>query len=171
MPPKITLIVATDKNSAIGQNGALPWHLPADMAHFKSRTMGLPIIMGRLTWESIGRPLPGRQNIVISSMLTADDLPGATLVNTVEEAMNAAASADEVMVIGGGRIYQSVLDRADEIELTQIDAEFEADTWFPALDPGTWRVVAEKSHDADEKNRWPYRFLTYRRINGSLVEV
>lgn len=155
------MIVATDRNGLIGNQGDLPWKLPADMAHFKARTMGRPIIMGRMTWESIGKPLPGRPNVVISSTMKA--MGGVIVVQSLEQAIDAVPDAEEVMVIGGGQIYKAAIPLADEIELTQIDAAFEGDTWFPELEAETWVEAKRITNQPDDKNAWPYAFLTYRR--------
>jgi len=155
---RLILILAMDRNRLIGRKNTLPWHLPADLAHFKRLTMGKPILMGRKTWESIGRPLPGRHSIVLTSQpdYVAE---GATVVHSLEEAMAAAGEVPEIMVIGGTRLFEQVLDRADRIELTLIDHVFEGDTWFPELGP-EWREVAREEHAADERNPWAYSFVT-----------
>ncbi|WJW75894.1 type 3 dihydrofolate reductase [Thiohalobacter sp. IOR34] len=159
--PILSLILAMDRNRVIGKDNALPWHLPADLQYFKRMTMGKPILMGRKTHESIGRPLPGRQNIVISSN-PAFEAPGCTVVHSLDEALEAAGGAGEIMVIGGTRLFEQVLDRADRIYLTLIDHAFEGDTWFPELDAG-WVEVSREDHAPDEKNPWPYSFILLER--------
>ena len=161
---KISIIVAMAANRVIGRDNRLPWHLPADLAHFKAITMGKPILMGRKTWESIGRPLPGRTSIVI----TRDreyQAPGCVVVHDIAAALQAASGHDEVMVIGGAELYRQVLPRADTLYLTCVEGEFEGDTFFPALADEEWREVACEAHPADEKNPHPYRFITLQRVN------
>ncbi|ORM84347.1 dihydrofolate reductase [Mixta gaviniae] len=152
----ISLIAALAADRVIGMENAMPWDLPADLAWFKRNTLNKPVIMGRLTWESIGRPLPGRQNIVVSSQPA--QVEGVTWVSSLEEALAAAGDAEEVMVIGGGRIYEQMLDRADRLYLTHIDAEVEGDTHFPDYEPDEWQSVFSEFHDADEKNSHSYCF-------------
>jgi len=158
----ISLIAAMDRNHLIGKNNQLPWHLPADFAHFKSVTMGKPILMGRKTYESIGKPLPGRHNIVLthSPELKID---GVSVVNSLDEAIEAAAGEKEMMVIGGSTIYEVLLPRADRMYLTHVDAEFEGDAWFPKFDESQWEQIESVIHAPDEKNIYPCRFVTYQR--------
>ena len=159
----ITLIVAASMNNVIGVRGELPWRLSADLQHFKALTMGKPIIMGRLTWESIGRPLPGRQNIVITRQdrFVAD---GCDVVASPAAALQAAGEVDEMMVIGGGQIYELFLPKAGRLYLTRVHTEIEGDAFFPALDPEVWALVASESHAADERNEFAFEFTTYERI-------
>jgi dihydrofolate reductase len=160
---KISIIVAMAANRVIGCDNRLPWHLPADLAHFKAITMGKPIVMGRKTWESIGRPLPGRTNIVI----TRDrgyQAPGCVVVHSIEAALEAARGQDEVMIIGGAEFYRQVLPQADTLYLTCVAGEFAGDTFFPVLADGEWREVACEAHAADEKNPHAYRFITLERV-------
>lgn len=152
----ISLIAAMAADRVIGMDNAMPWHLPADLAWFKRHTLNKPVIMGRRTWESIGRPLPGRLNIVISSQPSAAE--GVTWVASVEEALQAAGEAEEVMVIGGGRIYEQFLAQADKLYLTHIDAEVVGDTTFPDFEPEEWHSTFSEFHDADEKNTHSYCF-------------
>jgi dihydrofolate reductase len=161
---KVSIVVAMAANRVIGNNNQLPWHLPADLKHFKQTTMGKPILMGRKTWESIGRPLPGRTNIVI----TRDEsyaAPGCLVVHSIEAAMQAAAQQDEVMVIGGAEFYRQVLPRADTIYLTRIHQDFEGDTFFPELDEAEWQEVARVDCDADDRNPYAYSFIRLERVN------
>lgn len=158
---RISLIVAMDRNRLIGAGNRLPWHLPADLAHFKRITLGKPIVMGRRTWESIGRPLPGRHNIVVTR--GQGEFPGATRVASPEAAIAAAGEVDELMVIGGSQLYEAFLPLAERIYLTRVDAEFEGDAWFPELDPREWLEVACEPHEADERNPWPYAFCRLQR--------
>ena len=161
----ISLIVAASANNVIGVRGELPWRLPADLKRFKAITMGKPIVMGRLTWESIGRPLPGRHNIVISRQagFVAD---GCTVVASPEAAIDAAGDAPEIMVIGGGHIYTAFLPLADRIYLTRVHAEVEGDAFFPELDEREWDTVDSEAHEADDKGAPPHTFLTLERRRG-----
>lgn len=153
----ISLIAALAADRVIGMENAMPWDLPADLAWFKRNTLNKPVIMGRLTWESIGRPLPGRHNIVVSSQ-PGNTTDSVTWVTSLEDALAAAGDVEEIMVIGGGRIYEQMLDRADRIYLTHIDAEVEGDTHFPDYEPDEWQSVFSEFHDADEKNSHSYCF-------------
>jgi len=158
----ISIIAAMDKNRLIGNNNQLPWHLPADLVHFKSVTMGKPVLMGRKTFESIGRPLPGRQNIVITRTQGLE-IEGVTVVMNLEEAMSGVSANDEIMVIGGSSIYQLLLPQANRMYLTYVDGEFEGDAWFPEFDEKQWVVTDSVMSDSDEKNRYSCRFVTYDR--------
>lgn len=146
----ISLIAALAADRVIGMENAMPWDLPADLAWFKRNTLNKPVIMGRLTWESIGRPLPDRKNIVISRRPGSDDR--VTWVRSVEEAIAACGDVEEIMVIGGGRIYEQFLPLAQRLYLTHIDAEVEGDTHFPEYEPDEWQPVFSEFRDADEKN-------------------
>ena len=160
---KLSLIVAAARNHAIGLNNKMPWHLPEDLKYFKRVTLGKPVIMGRNTFESIGRPLPGRPNIVISR--NADyKAEGITLVTSLDEALAAAerllpAGQDEVMVIGGAQIYAQALPLATRLYLTEVDAEPEADAFFPAFDRSQWHEEARETHTACERNPYAYSFV------------
>lgn len=160
--PLISLIAAMDENRVIGIDNRLPWKLPADLQYFREVTMGKPILMGRKTYESIGRPLPGRTNIVLTSdpAFTAD---GCTIVHSVEEGLGAAAGSEEVMVIGGASLYRHMLPIAHRLYVTLIHAEFEGDTWFPEIEAGEWREVERVDHPADERNVYRYSFVRYER--------
>ena len=158
----LSLIAAMDNNRLIGCDNDLPWHLPADLQHFKSVTMSKPILMGRKTYDSIGRPLPGRQNIVLTR-LSDVQIEGVTVVNSIEDAMKAAKNVEEVMVIGGSSIYELVLPKADRMYLSFVDGEFEGDAWFPEFDEAEWEIIDEKVQAADEKNAHVCRFVTYQR--------
>lgn len=157
----VTLVAAMAKNRAIGLDGAMPWHLPRELKHFKETTMGKPIVMGRKTWLSIGRALPGRQNIVMTRdrRFRAD---GCDVVHSLEEAFQAAEGA-EVMVIGGGQLYALALPFADRLVLTVVDCEPEADTWFPEWDEARWREVAARDEVPDENNPHAYRVVELAR--------
>lgn len=142
---KLSLVVAMARNGVIGKGGGLPWHLPADLRHFKSVTMGKPIIMGRLTWESIGKPLPGRLNIVVTRQSTYS-APGALIVHSLAAALERAADAEEVVVIGGAQLYGEALPHADLIHLTEIDATYEGDTIFPEWNRNDWIELTREDH-------------------------
>ena len=161
---KLSIIVAAAANGVIGRDNQLPWHLPADLRHFKQTTMGKPILMGRKTWESIGRPLPGRTNIVI----TRDSdysAAGCVVVNSIDAAMEAAGSQDEIMVIGGAELYRQVLPRTDSVYLTRIHEDFEGDTVFPELNTSEWREVERADQQPDENNPHDYSFIRLDRIS------
>jgi len=164
MNKTITLIAAMGTNRAIGLEGRMPWHLPAELQHFKQTTMGKAIVMGRKTWQSIGRPLPGRQNIVISR--NSDFIAaGATVADSLEAAV-VLAKASEIMVIGGGQLYQSGLPLATRMVLTLIDIEPEADTWFPEWDTRHWHQTKERHFPADDTNGIAYRIVELERISS-----
>jgi len=158
----ISLIAALDKNRLIGSNNGMPWHLPADFRHFKEVTMGKPVIMGRKTFESIGRPLPGRQNIVISrSGFSAE---GITSADSIDMAIQLAGDVDEVMIIGGANIYHQTIDRADRLYLSHVDVECEGDAWFPEYINTKWNVVSETSYKSNEKNKFNFKVCIYERV-------
>jgi dihydrofolate reductase len=161
-----SLIVARARNGVIGRDNGMPWHLPADLAHFKRTTMGCPVIMGRRTWESIGRALPGRRNIVVSRT-RGYQAPGAEVVTSLEDAWHAAAHANEAFVIGGAQLYAQALPEADRIYLTDIAGVVAGDTQFPALVPGEWRESLLGEHPADERNPYALRFLLLERERAS----
>ncbi|MDR5013733.1 type 3 dihydrofolate reductase [Aeromonas veronii] len=161
---KISMIAAMAHDRVIGKDNQMPWHLPADLAHFKRVTLGKPVLMGRKTFESIGRPLPGRRNLVISRNPDYQ-AEGIEVVGSVEAALAllAGSSVEELMVIGGGHLYAEMLPSADCLYLTQIDLAVEGDTRFPAFDDAHWQRVDCESHPADEKNPHPYSFETWLR--------
>ncbi|MFZ9387771.1 MAG: type 3 dihydrofolate reductase [Chitinophagaceae bacterium] len=161
----ISLVVAAASNHAIGKDGQLPWQLPNDMKHFKNITWGMPVLMGRKTFESLGKPLKGRKNIVISRQ-TGWQAPGIVIVKSIEDGLFVARETDarEVMVIGGGEIYRALFEKARRVYLTRVEAEPEADTFFPELDPSEWYLVSQKNHEADEKNAYNYSFQLWERI-------
>ena len=160
----ISLIVAAATNNAIGKDGKLPWHLPNDMKHFKNITWGMPIVMGRKTFESLGKALPGRKNIVISRQpgWKADSV---IIVKNIEDALFVVKEADarEVMVIGGGEIYKTIFPKARRIYLTRIEAEPESDTFFPSIKPEEWHLMSQQDHEADAKNAYNYSFQVWER--------
>ena len=153
------------ENRCIGQNGEIPWRLPADLKHFKLTTMDNPIIMGRRTFESIGEPLPGRLNIVITRNRDYN-APGCKVAQDIESAILEAAEYDEVFFIGGGDLYQQVISDADRIYMTEVHASPEGDTFFPELDSAAWRETSRESQPADEHNRHGMDFVIYERIRG-----
>jgi dihydrofolate reductase len=158
----ISIIAAMDRNRLIGSNNQLPWHLPADLAHFKAVTMGKPVIMGRKTYESIGRPLPGRTNIVLTR--SAGFQPEGVLVaESLEKAFEYVVAEDEVMIIGGSSVYEHALPLADRLYLTYVENSYQGDAWFPDFDIEEWRLIASEEHRADAKNSSDYRFVTYQR--------
>jgi dihydrofolate reductase len=160
----VSLIVAVSLNGVIGRDGDLPWHLPADLKHFKRTTMGHHLIIGRRTWEEVGQPLPGRTMVVVTrSRRFAPE--GAQVVRSVEQALELAAIDEEPFIGGGSQIYRLALarDLVDRIYLTRIHAEVEGDTFFPDFDLDDWELVSEEHHDADEKNEFAYSFLVYER--------
>ena len=160
-----SLIVARAANGIIGKDNGMPWHLPADLAHFKRTTMGRPVIMGRRTWESIGRPLPGRRNVVVTRN-TGFLAPGAEVVGSLEDAWRVLADAGEVFVIGGGQLYAETLPGADRVYVTEIGKAIEGDTRFPDLDPSEWRETVLGEHAPDDRNAHPLRFRLLERVRS-----
>ncbi|WP_349434844.1 dihydrofolate reductase [Pararhizobium sp. A13] len=166
--PKVTIVVAVSSNGVIGRDGGLPWHLPTDLKRFKALTLGKPVIMGRKTWASIGRPLPGRPNIVISRDpdFRAE---GATAVRSLEEAVTLARQqaralgVDEVCVIGGGEIYRQAIGAADILHITEVAAEVGGDTRFPPVDPAVFDKIVDEPLPQGEKDSHAMRFSTWRR--------
>lgn len=158
----ISIIVAMDKKGIIGFEGDLPWRLSADLKHFKAITMSKPLIMGRRTHESIGRSLPGRQNIVITRA-KAFKADGCTVVHSLEDALHAAGDVDEVMIMGGSGIYDQSLARADRLYLTEVHADVKGDVYFPEFDKGGWLEIEREDHSADETNDFDYSFVVLER--------
>jgi dihydrofolate reductase len=158
----ISIIAAMGANRVIGYRNALPWHLPADLKHFKSITMGKPMIMGRKTWLSIGRPLPGRRSIVVTRdpMFRAE---GCEIAHALEAALKIAGPASEVVVIGGAQLFSESLPLADRLYLTVIDHMFQGDVYFPPVDATRWKEVSREEHESDSANLYRYRFLKYER--------
>ena len=158
----ISLIAAMDENRLIGANNALPWHLPADLQHFKAMTMGKPILMGRKTYDSIGRPLPGRTNVVI----TRDKnwhVDGCVVAHSIEEAL-ASVDAEEVMVMGGASFYEQMISRAGRLYITRIHGQYEGDAWFPEYESDDWRLVSKEYFSADDVNPVGHSFLLYEKL-------
>lgn len=158
----ISLIAALAENGVIGQNNALPWRLPEDLKRFRRLTTGHAVIMGRRSYESIGRPLPDRANIVVTRD-SAFRAPGCTVVRSVEEALEAAAGDNEVFVIGGGQIYAQALARADRLYLTLVHADIGGDVFFPRFDADDWREISRVYHTADERHAHAFSFVTLDR--------
>ncbi len=160
---RLSVVVAADERGGIGHAGGLPWHLPEDLKRFKAITMGKPIVMGRRTWDSIGRPLPGRRSIVVSRQAGLA-IEGAEVVGSLEQALRAASGAPEVCVIGGAELYRLALPLAEVVHLTRVHATVEADTFLPAIDASDWEEVSSERHPADERHAYPYSFVTLRRL-------
>lgn len=158
----ITIIVAASSNNVIGVQGELPWKISDDLKRFKALTMGKPIVMGRLTWESIGRPLPGRQNIVITRQ-PGFFAEGCDVVESPAAALAVAGDVEEVMVIGGGQIYDLFLPKAGRMHVTRVDTEIEGDAFFPPIDKREWVRVSSEPHEAGEKNEFAFDFQTFER--------
>mgnify|MGYP000117573693 CR=1 FL=1 len=163
--PRINLIFARAANGVIGKDNTMPWHLPEDLAHFKRQTQGCPVVMGRKTFESIGRPLPQRHNIVLTRQVgfSARD-PAVTVVSTLQAALQAAGDVPEVMIIGGAEIYQLALPLAQRIILTRVHANVQGDTHFSPLDPKAWRVASSESYAADERHAYSMTFEDLERV-------
>jgi len=159
---EISLVVAVAANGVIGQGDRLPWHLPADLRHFRALTLGKPIVMGRRTHFSLGRPLPERRNIVLTRDKGFHAL-GCEVVHSVGEALAAVADAREVMVIGGADVYRQFLPLASRIHVTEVHAEFSGDTRFPDLRREDWVEVAREEHSADDRNPFRFDFVTLER--------
>lgn len=172
----LSMIVATADNNVIGKDNTMPWHLPADLAYFKKVTLGKPIIMGRKTYESIGRALPGRRNIVISRdenyTPQGKGAEGVDVVTSVEQALalvdgsDGSAAVEEIMVIGGGAIYKHCLPNTDRLYVTHIKETIDGDTQFPNYDDGCWRKTASEFREKDDKNDYDLDFCVYQRITN-----
>jgi dihydrofolate reductase len=162
----ISLIVATDKQGVIGKDNVIPWNMPADMAHFKQTTLGHPIIMGRKTFESIGRPLPGRQNIVVSRQSDFSPL-GVQVAHSLDQAIALAvvSHVKEIFIIGGQSIYEEALAKASKIYLTLIHADVKGDRYFK-YEPSEWQEVSRQHHKADVDNPFSYDFIVLERQHG-----
>jgi len=159
--PRISIIVAYATNRVIGRDGKMPWHLSEDLKRFRRLTMGHHILMGRKTWESIGRLLPGRKHVIISRK-SGYNVPGATVVDSLEAAIAAARDDSEIFAIGGGEIYALALPIADRIYSTEIDRKYEGDTCFPELEEGKWRETVRETHE-DAASGLRYSFVTLER--------
>ncbi|MEJ5048236.1 dihydrofolate reductase [Chryseobacterium culicis] len=161
-----TIVVAMGEKNEIGFENQLLWHLPKDLKHFKDITSGHPIIMGRKTYESIGKPLPNRTNIVVSRKKDWFE-EGILIVGSIKEALKFAKKIDEeVFVIGGGNIYEQTMDIVDRLEVTLVKADLQADTFFPKIDPKIWKKTNEICHEKDEKNGYDFCFQTFEKIKS-----
>lgn len=163
-PESIVLIAAMAENRVIGRDGGLPWHLPADLRHFRQTTTGHTVIMGRRTWDECGRPLPDRRNIVVTRN-PGFRAQGAEIAHSLDDALEMAAKDGRVFVIGGATLYELALPIADRIELTLVHAEIEGDTRFPPLSEGDWRVESERRLEADERNEFAMTIRTLIRAH------
>lgn len=162
----VSLIVASSLNHGIGKDNQLPWHLPADLKFFKQTTMGCPVIMGRKTFQSIGRTLPGRKNVVITrdASFNQDGRFDISTAPGLQEALDQVAGAKEVFIIGGGEIFRQSMAMADTIYLTVVNTTLDADVFFPEIDPAQFRLVWEEAHQADDKNTFDYTFQKYQKL-------
>ena len=163
--PLISFVVAMTPDRVIGRDNQLPWHIPADLAHFKRLTIGKPVVMGRRTFESIGRPLPQRHNIVVTRDRSYM-AEGCTIAHSVEGALSAAGNVPEIAVIGGAQIFEELLPRADILHITYVHAEIDGDTFFPPLNPDNWREHERRELGAGPKNAYPLSFVTLLRRGG-----
>jgi len=163
--PALTLVAAVGANGVIGVAGGLPWRLPADLQHFKALTLGKPVLMGRRTWDSLGRPLPGRRNLVVTRQ-AGFAATGAEVFATVDAALAAVTDQPEVMVIGGGELYTQLLPQATVLELTEVAATLVGDAFFPAFDPAVWPEVSREAHAADERHAYAYTFVRRVRLSS-----
>ena len=159
----VSIIVAMGRNRAIGKDNQLMWHLPADLKHFKQVTMSKPVIMGRKTFESIGKLLPGRTNVVVTRQ-AGYTAPGCLVAGSLEEALGLVEREPEVFIAGGGEIYRQAIPVTDRMYITIIEQDFDADTFFPEFNAGEWVIAEERRHEADEKNNYSMIFRTYDRI-------
>ncbi|MCC3357084.1 dihydrofolate reductase [Bacillus sp. REN16] len=160
----ISLLLAMDKNQLIGKDNDLPWRLPADLAYFKRVTMGHAIIMGRKTYDSIGRPLPGRENIIVTRD-TSYKAEGCKVIHSIDEIVKLREETDqELFVIGGAEIFKMILPYSDRLYITEIEEEFEGDTYFPAFNKNEWKVISKEKGIKDEKNPYDYTFIVYEKI-------
>jgi dihydrofolate reductase len=163
----LSFIVAISENNAIGRDNQLPWYLPEDLKFFKRTTMGKPVIMGRNTYASLGKPLPGRTNIVLTRMKDLALPDGVLRFDDINKAIDylQTESADECFIIGGGKVFETTMSLADCMYVTRIHVEIpDADVFFPTIDHTHWKLVSEEKHDADEKNRYAYTFEKYERL-------
>lgn len=156
-----SIIVAIAKNHAIGKDNKLLWHLPNDLKHFKDVTSGHTVIMGRKTFESVGKPLPRRRNIVITRQHIS--IEGCEVVQSIEDALALCADEEEVFIVGGAEIYRQALHLTDRVYLTIVNQEFDGDTFFPELNPGDWQEKEREDFEPDDKNKYSYSFITLER--------
>ena len=173
--PRLEIVAAVAANGVIGRGGQLPWHLPDDLRHFKALTVGRPLLMGRRTFESIGRPLPRRRSIVISRTLAKPPADGVELARSLDDALRLAATpppagpdfvitGDAAFVIGGAVLYAEAIARAQLMHLTELDEPVEGDTVFPPFDRSEWRLIGETRHERDARHAMGFRFCTYERM-------
>ena len=173
--PKIVMIAAVAENGVIGREGDMPWRLPSDLKYFRANTLGRPVIMGRKTFQSIGKPLPGRLNIVVTR--SPASIEGAEMVHSVPDAIERgkvlarASGADAVVVIGGGEIYRQAMVLADELLITHVEADVSGDTLFPPIDPAVWERVSDRHAPATEADSHDMRFAIYRRKGPAIGEL
>ena len=161
--PRIYLVAAVARNGVIGANGKLPWHLPEDLQHFKKLTLGHPVIMGRRTWDSLPRVLPGRENIVVTRSANRD-MPGASVANSVEAALALCAGEPVAFVIGGAGIFAETMPIADGLVLTEIDRDYEGDVFFPAWERGAWKETQREKHTSAKGV--PFSFVLYEPLDS-----
>ncbi len=163
----ISIIVAMDKNNAIGSGSNIPWHLPADFAYFKETTFGHPVIMGKKTNDSIGRPLPGRTNIILSTDTTGS-MEGCVVRGSLKDAMavaeNEVGVTGEYFIIGGGSVYSQAIDFADRLYVTFVDGEFSGDIYFPEIDKRKWKEISREKKKSDSKNEYDMDFVVFERV-------
>jgi dihydrofolate reductase len=160
--PRLSIIVAMSRNRVIGARGAIPWHLPDELKRFRNITMGHHIVMGRKTWESIGRPLPGRTSVIVTRQ-SGYRAPGAVVAHSLDEAIAACRGDEEIFVIGGAELYAQALPLANRVYLTVVDADIEGDTWMPELNASVWRETAFHSFAADKRHAYSYRCSIHER--------
>jgi dihydrofolate reductase len=160
---KISLVVAMTRNHVIGRDNGLPWRLPADLKHFKATTLGKPVLMGRKTFDSIGKPLPGRTNLVLTRD-TGWNADGIVVVHSLDEALERVRDAEEVAGIGGAEVFRLLLPMATRIHLTWVEADIPGDTWFPPLEPAQWQETHSRRVQADERNPYDMTFVTLERV-------
>ncbi|MDB5030730.1 dihydrofolate reductase [Mucilaginibacter sp.] len=157
----VSIVVAISENHAIGKDNKLLWHLPKDLKHFKEITTGGTVIMGRKTYDSVGRPLPNRRNIIITRQLIT--IEGCEVANSIDAALALCKDEAEVFIVGGAEIYKQAMHLTDKIYLTIVHADFEADTYFPEIKAAIWKETDRQDHEPDEKNALPYSFITLER--------
>jgi len=160
---KISIIVAFDENRLIGRDNTLPWHLPADLKHFKNITMGHHMIMGRKTYDSIGKPLPGGISVIVTRQKNLE-INGCIVVSSLQEALEKCRNEEEVFIIGGAEIFKYALPLSTHLYITQIHHKFEGDTFFPEIKSSEWEEISREKHQADEKNNWDYTYINYEKV-------
>ena len=161
----ISIIVAMANERVIGVNNGLPWDLPADMKHFRELTLGKPIIMGRKTYESIGRPLPGRRNIVVSRNSELK-IPGVDVVSTLDDAISMVSNVQEIMIVGGAQLYADALSKANKIYLTKINLDIKGDSFFPQFNESEWTVLQKDDFECNELNKIDFSFIVLEKKNN-----